>query len=395
MSKTQVKAMIAIFAASLLSQSINTMSLLINGVMAAYPGTGVTQAQLIISVANLIALVGMLIVGKMANFMTKKSILLIFLCVMAIGGLMGYFCTPNLTMLYVACGVFGLGNGALFPLTSGLIAEHFEGGQRATVMGSQSIFVNGGGVLLNLAGGFVAAMFWKGVFLIYLASLVIAVIVLVLLPKGEVERAPENADEGPAEKPKVFTKFVAVLMFQGLFIGMCFMTFMSNVTLDIVELGIGNEAQAGIVTMITSLGAVIGGVLIAFIMRACKRYIFAAAMTIGALALWVSAFAGSLPVLIVGAFLLGVAFTMHNTSYYTLAPSNASPATTTMTMSLYTVAMQAGTIICPIVITPLATALLGPAVSNAFVLGAAITTVVAVITWFMPKVLSDYKLTLD
>lgn len=395
MSKTQVKAMVAIFAASLMCQSINTITLLVNGVMATYPGVGVTQAQLIISIANLVALVGMLVVGKMANFMTKKSILLIFLCIMAAGGLMGYFATPNLTMLYVACGVFGLGNGALFPLTSGLIAEHFEGAQRATVMGSQSIFVNGGGVILNLVGGFVAAVYWKSMFLVYLVSLVIALVVLVLLPKGEVERASEASGEGGAEKPRVFTKFVGVMMFQGLFIGLAFMAVMSNVTLDIVELGLGNEAQAGIVTMTTSLGAVIGGVLIAFIMRACKRYVFAAAMTIAAIALWIFAFASTLPMLVAAAFLMGVAFTMHNTSYYTIAPANASPAATTMTMSLYTVAMQVGTIVCPMVVTPIAGALLGPAVAGAFVVGGAITTVVALVCWFTPRALKNYQLTLD
>lgn len=390
---SKAKVLVAIFAASLLVQTMNTFSLLIAGVMAAYPGTGVTQAQLIISIGNLIGMVGMLIAGKMVNATTKKNVLLLMMGLMVIGALLGYFATPSLTMLYVACAVFGCGNGGLIPLTSGLIAEHFAGSTRATVMGVQGIFVNGGGMIFQLVGGFAVAAYWKNLFLVFLATIVIMLIVVILLPKGTVEKE-EQVEGQAAVKPKVFTKFLVILMIQGFFIGLCFMTYMANITLDVIGLGIGDESIAGIINTIFSIGAIITGVCIALIMKGLKRYIFFGGMLAGAIGLWVCAFAGSMVTLAIGAFLVGAAFTMHNTSYYTIAPANASPSAMTMTMSLYTVAMQIGIVLCPMIITPLA-ATMGAGSSYAFLLGAIITTVVAVVAFITPRLMKDSKLTIQ
>jgi|GEM_PF-3292900 len=393
-NSTKAKTLVAIFAASLLVQSMNTFSLLIQGIMVAYPGTGATQAQLIISIGNLIGMVGMLFAGKMVNFTTKKVTILLMMGLMVIGALLGYYATPTLTMMYVACAVFGCGVGGLIPLTSGLIAEHFAGSTRATVMGVQGIFVNGGGMIFQLVGGFAVAAYWKNLFLVFLATVVIMLIVVILLPKGTVEKDTQSEADAAGAKTKVFTKFLVIMMIQGFFIGLCFMTFMANITLDVFALGIGDASTAGIINTILSAGAILAGICIALIMKTLKRYVFAVGMLFGAIGLWVCAFASSMALLAIGGFFIGAAFTMHNTSYYTIAPANANPAAMTMTMSLYTVAMQIGIVLCPMLITPLA-GMIGAAVSNTFLLGAIITSVIAVVAFITPRLLSDSKLTLD
>lgn len=381
--------MVAIFIASLMTQSMNTISLVLQGVMETYTGTDVMTAQLIISVANLVALVAMLIVGKLVCFITKKLVLVAMMACLAIGGLLGYFCTPNLAMVFVACGFVGFGAGGLIPLSSALIGEYFEGTARAMVMGTQSIFVNGGGMLLNLAGGFLAAMYWKDLFFIYLPSIIIAIIILVLLPKGSLEKPEEKGERVP-----LFTPFLGVLMFQGFFNGLAMMTFMANITPFIFELGIGNEAQAGIVTMAFSGGAVVSGILIAVIMKGLKRYVFAVGLTLSAVALWLFFAVDNYVVFIVAGVLIGAGFTFHNTPYYTLAPANCDHSNMTMTMSLYTVAMQVGMILCPIIVTPLA-ASFSSSLSSCFLIGAIAVTIVAAIAYFTPQLLKKYKLTLD
>lgn len=388
MGSNKIKAMIAIFVASLLCQSVNAISLILQGVVNTYPETTVTQAQLIISVANLVGLASMLIVGKIVCFVTKKRVLIALMLCIAVGAVIGYCATPTLMMVFVACGVVGFGAGGLIPLTSALIGEHFDGATRATVMGTQSIFVNGGGMILQLAGGFVAAMFWKNLFLLYLASLVIAIACAVLLPKGSLEEA-----EDKSEKVKLFTPFLGVMMLQGFFVGLIMMVFMSNITFYVFELGIGNESQAGIVTMAFSGGAVLFGVLIAVIMKLLKRYIFAVGLVCSAVALWIFALTGNLVAFVVAGVLAGAGFTLHNTAYYSLAPANCNPAAMTMTISMYTIAMQMGMIVCPIIVTP-AAALLGDSLSYCFLIGAACATVMAIVAFFTPRLLKGYQLTL-
>lgn len=388
MNSKQVKAMVAIFAASLMCQAVNAISLVLQGVVNSYPDTTITTAQLIISVANLVGLASMLVVGKAVRFVTKKTVLIVMMLCLAAGSVLGFFATPNLTMVFVACGVVGFAAGGLIPLTSALIGEHFEGKARATVMGAQSIFVNGGGMLMQLAGGFFAALYWKNLFLVYLPSLVIALVVLLLLPKGGLEKSEEASG-----KAKLFTPFLAIMMFQGFFVGLGMMVFMSNITFYVFELGLGDESQAGIVTMAFSGGAVLFGVAIAFMMKLFKRYIFAVGLTLTAVALWLFALSGSFAVFVGAGVLAGAGFTLHNTSYYSLAPANADPAAMTMTISLYTIAMQVGMILCPLVIAPLA-GMLGGSLSSSFLVGAMAVTVVAVIAFFTPRVLKDCKLTL-
>lgn len=388
-TSTKAKIMVAIFAASMLVQSMNAISLTLQGIADTYDGTTVAAAQLIISVTNLVALVSMLIAGKVVCYITKKVVLLILILLIAVGALVAYFATPTLIMVYVACGIIGLGTGGLIPIVSALIGEYFDGAARATVMGVQGLFVNGGGMIIQLVGGFLAATYWKNLFLMFLASLAIALIVLILLPKGTVE-----APEVKGEKVKIFTPFLGIMMFQGFFTGFCMMVFMSNITFYVFDLGIGNEAQAGLITMAFSGGAVVFGILIALIMKLFKKYIFAVGLTCGAVSLWLFALTGNFIVFVVAAILAGVSFTLHNTSYYSLAPANCNPAAMTMTMSLYTVAMQAGMIICPIIVTPLAAAL-GGSFSMSFMIGAVAVSVVAIIAYFTPRAMKNAKLTID
>ena len=388
MSKSQIKAMVAIFVASLLCQSVNAISLIMQGVVQEYPGTATTTAQLIISVANLLGIVSMLIVGKAVCFTAKKNVLLVFMGLLAAGALVGYFATRDLAMVFVACGIVGFAAGGLIPLGSALISEHFDGAVRATVMGMQSIFVNGGGMLIQLAGGFLAAIYWKNLFLVYLASIVIAVVVALLLPKGSIE-----APAGKGEKVKLFTPFLGTMMLQGFIVGLAMMAFMANITFYVFDLGVGDESSAGLITMAFSGGAVLFGVLIAKIMKLLGRNVFGVALAFSAVALWMFALTSDFTLFVVAGVLAGAGFTMHNTPYYTLAPANCNPAAMTMTISLYTIAMQGGMIVCPIVLTPLA-GILGGSLSASFMVGAAITSVGAVIAFITPRLLKDAKLTL-
>jgi MFS family permease len=339
-------------------------------------------------------MIGMLVAGRLAAFAPKKWLEAAFLLIMALGGAIGFLFASSLGAVHTACAVFGFGNGGLIPTTSGLIAENFVGGKRAHVMGLQPLFINCGSIALNLIAGWVVALQWKYLFLVYLGSLIVAIVVLVVLPEGkaERERGESQAQSQCGALPRVF---LAVFMPCGFFIGLGMMTFMLNAPADVLELGIGDETRAGVVAACFSVGAVSAGLALKSIMERVGSYVFPLGMTCMAAGLWMCHFSASLVPLCAGAFLVGAAFILHNTSYYTVAPSNAGPGAVTLTISLYSVSMQLGMVLSPAIVTPLACAFVDSAAWARFAVGASIISLASVFSWFVPRLLRSFVLTID
>ena len=389
-SKIVARVLIGAYLASFMLQAMNVMSLMLHGLSVQYPDASPQQIQLLMTVLNLFAIFGMLIAGKCASFFTKKTILVALMVIMGIGGLIGYFST-NLTMVYVAAAIIGIADGSFIPMTAALIAEFLDGSKRATAMGIQGIFVNGGAVVLNFIGGFLAATFWKNLYYIYFAALPVAIILLLVLPNGGQKEVAS-----PGEKAPVFTKFECSFLFTFFFNGLAFMTLLSNIAMWVFEAAIGNEVQAGIIQSCTTLGSVImGAILIVPMMKLLKRYHWAVSLTLAAIGLWILSFANSLPLATVGGFLVGSCFSMHNTAFYSIAPSNTHPAKTSISMSLGTVSQNIGMMLSPILITPIA-AVFAESIGTRFLVTAVLLTIAAVVAYVLPRtVMKDCILTLD
>ena len=379
--------MVTVFIASLFTQVMNSVSLILQGLSVAFPEASIVMIQMLMAVVSVASVVGMLLAGKLVSVVNKKMVLVGTMALLAASGLVGYLLTFDLTMVYVAGALSGIAGGALIPVAQGAIAEYFDGNKRATFMGLNGVFVNGGGVLANLVGGILASIFWKDLFFVHIAAVIVALVALFLMPVGGVEKVEQG------DKAKVFTRYLAIMMLQGVFIGIAMMTMPSNLTFYVFELGIGNEVQSGLIQMAFAGGSVVIGIIIAPTMMFLRRYTFSVALILGAAGLWLFAQAGDTTVFIIAAVLIGLGFTVHNTSFYTLTPMNAHPAATTMTMSLYTVAMTVGMLFCSLLLTPIASAF-GDTVSMRFVVAAVMVSVVAVFGLFDAKILKDYKLTL-
>ena len=118
-------------------------------------------------------------------------------------------------------------------------------------------------------------------------------------------------------------------------------------------------------------------------------------LTLAAIGLWVLSFANSLPMAIVGGFLVGSCFSMHNTAFYSIAPCNTHPAKTSISMSLGTVSQNIGMMLSPILITPIA-AVFAETIGTRFLVTAVLLTIAAAIAYVLPRTaMKDCILTLD
>lgn len=365
-AKTKTK--IGIFILSLITQSMNALSLMLSGITAEYPGTDISSIQIIFTLITLASVAGTVAAGKLACMMTKKKVTAIFIVIMVCGGLFGRFFGNSIGMLYVASVIIGVSNGVLIPVSSALIAEHFEGDERAACVGLQSLFVSGGGMLLNMLAGFLAAAYWKNTYLVLLTAVPVLVFTLLLLPEGIVEKTEKG------EKAPVLNTFLVTLIAHSFIFGICWMTFYTNVTYYVFEIGAGNEAQAGTVTMLFSAGSIIVGLLLGKVMRLTKNYCFASGLLLSALGFWVFAVASGLPLLLAGAVLQGIGFGLFMPSGYTLIPNHVHPGAITMGIALFTAAMSLGGFVNPYIITN-AAGIFGTAVSARFLTAAILQTV--------------------
>lgn len=366
MNKKKIKIGILIF--SLLLQSMNAIALVISGVAATYPDATTTSVQLVYTLITLMSVFGTLLAGKLAGIMTKKKIAMIFCSVLCLGGVFGYFFANSLIMLYVASIIIGIGNGVIFPISSGLIAEHFEGGERASVTGIQALFVSGGGFLINYVGGMLAASYWKNTYLLYLSAIPAIIVIMILLPEGNVEKAEQG------EKVKLLTPFLIALTIQAFIFGICWMTLLANATYYIFDLGIGNESQASLLSMAMSVGSIIIGLLLRRVMALTKDYCFVAAFACATFSLWILSFGSNLTVLIIGCVMLGIGFGLFMPLGYTLIPNKVHPAAITMSIAVFTAAFSLGGFMNPYIIT-VGAALINDRVATRFVLAAILQTV--------------------
>lgn len=381
-NKTKTKAGIFIF--SLITQSMNALSLMLSGIANEFTNASITSIQIVFTLITLASVAGTLAAGKLATIMTKKKIVIFSMGMMVLGGLFGRFFGTSIPMLYAASIIIGIANGIIIPVSSSLVAEHFEGEERAQVVGLQSLFVNGGGMILNMLAGILAAAYWKNTYLVLLTSIPVIVLTLFLLPEGKIETAEKG------ENVSVLSPFLVVIIIHSLIFGACWMTFYTNVSYYIFELGIGAEAQAGTVTTLFSVGSVVIGLVLGKVMKATGRFCFASGLALSAAGFWVFAIASNMPLLFIGAALQGMGFGLFMPSGITLIPNHVHPGAITMAISLFTAALSLGGFLNPYLITTIA-GMFSELVSTRFLIAAIIQTANVIVCILTTRVIMPKK----
>lgn len=109
------------------------------------------------------------------------------------------------TMLLVSRFVFGFAVGWSYPLAQALVFKTIaDERKRASWLGIGMAFFNLGSMIMEFAGGYLALVGWKYVFLVYLVGIIPLVIVALMLkePKTDAQQALERAEEHHSEVSK-------------------------------------------------------------------------------------------------------------------------------------------------------------------------------------------------
>lgn len=154
----------------------------------AFGNADITLIKLVLTLPSLLIIPSSLIGGWLASRMKKRYLLLIGLVIYFLGGVGGGF-ARNITELLIIRALFGIGAGLIIPLSTSLIADFYEGVERAKMMGYSGSTSHFGGVIFLLVSGWLACISWRYAFAVYALSLVIIFMVMIWLPEPESKRA--------------------------------------------------------------------------------------------------------------------------------------------------------------------------------------------------------------
>lgn len=264
MSKGKLK--FGVLAVSAMGMGAMVTNPVLADIMKAFPDIDPTTVMLISGLPSLFIVFFAPIYGKLTQYFPKKTLLAFAALCFAVGGFLPAFLT-NFTLILVMRCLLGVGLGFLLPMAADLISDFFDGHERETMMGFQSAFTSIGGILYQMAGGFLGSFGWNYAFYAYLIGVIIFLAVHVTLPEPQRKVAPQG--EKLKMPSRVLPSFISLFAFQ-----MILFILTNNAAVMLDGEKIGDASSIGLALTLMTVGGLIGGFFAGKAMRIFKEYTF-------------------------------------------------------------------------------------------------------------------------
>ena len=292
-------------------------------IMQSYPEIDQGAAMRLMTLPALVGLVVSFLVGPVATKISRKLLIVLSACCafayfvifVIIGGNGPFY------MLLAAAGISGICQGSAMILTTSIVGEFIEAAKRATVIALSGAVMNGGGALVNLIGGIIAAgnggANWPYAY--YLGMLYIPAIILfwIIMPDK-----PDTAAAGPAAPgvPEAAAKSgglpvraVLIIILSVVFF-LCIISFMLNISIYVIsEYKLGTSVESGLANSLFTILGIAAGFAFALLVKVFRKWIVFAGYALTAVGLFMLVFIhASLIGVYAGACLMGFGFNMAN-----------------------------------------------------------------------------------
>ena len=338
-----------------------------------FPDASDSAIQIVLTLINLTTLPMMLIEPAFESKITKRDIALIGTVLMLIGGLMPQVLNSQLWMLYAASIVIGAGLSLVVVVSSSLISDYFTGIEKSRVMGFQSIFVSIGGTIIAKGSGMFTAMAgWKRGYLVFMICVPIILIVALTVPKGTVVQKEESGEKAGISGSMIY--FGALCLITGIFVA----TFNTNIAMYIDRKGIGDASTAGTVASIMQVIGILGGLVLGNTVKLFKRFTIGASILMMAAGTAMVGFSTSLPVICIGAAVVGFGFAIRNPGAVTFAANMVPAAQASLAIAIVSATYNVGNFVSAYVVNPVAN-MLGDDIANRFIVSAVALVVIGIV----------------
>ncbi|MAT51410.1 MAG: hypothetical protein CMK32_09540 [Porticoccaceae bacterium] len=283
-------SLLTVFASAAIAPALSEIA-------AAFPQIPATQIKALLTAPALTMMFIAPTAGWLSHRFGTKRLLLVGLCFYIVGGLGGGL-APTYSLLFVMRLILGVGIGILMPMSSGLIADYFEGRDRLRMMGWSSSVTSFFGICANILVGYLTLFSWRFGFGVYSVGLVVFLLVLANIP-GSRETA--SGMHVRARLPLQVYLWALAVFVQLLAI----YAVPVNIALFISENGIGGPRETGIAISCLTGASFITGFLGVRVRGWLGRYFVFATLIMGALGYWLLHNAHSLPSTILALLAIG------------------------------------------------------------------------------------------
>jgi MFS family permease len=261
----------------------------------AFGNADITLIKLVLTMPSLLIIPFSLIGGWLASRMKKKHLLLIGLIIYFLGGVGGGF-ARNITELLIIRAFFGIGAGLIIPLSTSLIADFYEGIERAKMMGYSGSTSHFGGVIFLLVSGWLASISWRYAFAVYGLALVIILMVLFWLPEPESKKAA-------GQNKFALPSGIYILAVLGALMMIAFYAAPTNLAMFTEKMG--KPGIAGYLLSAMTLVGVGSGIILALLMRLLRSFCATVAITSMAAGYWILGVTNSLSGVVIAVLCIG------------------------------------------------------------------------------------------
>lgn len=332
--------------------------------------------------ALLIALSGAPL-GHLADRFGRKRLLLISLLLYGAAGFSGYW-AESLVALLAGRAVLGVAVAGIISMSTTLIGDYFEPGERARFLGFQGSFMVLGGLLFLNLGGVLAEWNWRGPFIVYLASIALLPMAARVLyePKREpAERAGAPRCKAPVDRPT--TALVYILAMLGMMLLYVVPTQLPFFLAEKANIG---SAAVGFAISTTTLTSAVVSFFYGRI-QALSSFagIYAAAFFLIAAGYLVVGIANSYAIVTLGVALSGFGLGLFMPNGAVWLMSITSERARGRIIGGYTSMLFLGQFLSPLAVAPLAA--LSPSLGYVFLAAAAIAVALAVVLFALSRTL--------
>lgn len=139
------------------------------GMNAHFGGDSEVAVKLVLTMPALMITLFSPLMGYLADRFGRKRLLLTALLIYGCAGFAGYL-LDSLNSILLSRAVLGMAVAGIMSISTTLIGDYFEAGERARFLGLQGSFMALGGVVFLNLGGALSDWSWRGPFLMYLAG---------------------------------------------------------------------------------------------------------------------------------------------------------------------------------------------------------------------------------
>jgi MFS family permease len=316
-----------------------------------------TLSGLLLSLPSLAIVLSAGFMGWMVDRFNRQTLLIVSALLYAIGGTSGLWVDSLQGMLI---GRFILGLGVAGTMTLGMTwgADLWQGAARARFLGWQGASMSGGGIVVMLAGGALAALHWRGAFAVYALVLPVALLAVAALQPHARAIAARKAERATLSRAKSDSRFpwaaFGVTAPLGFFFMAMFYVLPTRGPFLMAEKGVTSPMLIAAIMAAMTMASVPGALNYGRIRRYLSATaIFGLSYVIMGAALVVMALATGPVTLLIGSLLMGIGMGPSMPNYTTFFMAFVPADLRGRASGLLTTAFFAGQFASPLISAPL------------------------------------------